>query len=130
MKAVPPSSTNGIGRCAECPSSTPLRPDPERLQRAQSMQFDPPLDEGIREVVMRLVAGGVETFESCEGGPGHAFPEPTVRFHGQREEGFRALAAALQRGCQVGCLRRIWPVVDGEPTGPYWELTFVKEQRG
>jgi hypothetical protein len=25
---------------------------------------------------------GVETIESCEGGPGHAFPEPTVRLAG------------------------------------------------
>ena len=40
------------------------------------------LDEGIREAVAVLVANGVETFESCEGGPGHAFPEPTIRFEG------------------------------------------------
>ena len=27
--------------------------------------------------------------------PGHSYPEPTVRFHGQPEEGFRALTVAL-----------------------------------
>ena len=31
---------------------------------------------------------GIETFESCPGGPGHAYAEPTVRFYGDRSEGF------------------------------------------
>lgn len=30
------------------------------------------LDDGIREYVRILVTSGVETFESCEGGEGHA----------------------------------------------------------
>ncbi len=25
-----------------------------------------------------LRSGGIETFESCQGGPGHSFPDPTV----------------------------------------------------
>jgi len=75
-------------------------------------------------MVRALAAVGVETFESCEGGPGHAYAEPTVRFHGDRGEGLRALAAALSCGLLVRDLRRVWPVVSGEPTGPYWELTF------
>jgi len=74
--------------------------------------------------VVVLAAYGVETFESCQGGAGHAYPEPTVRFHGHRSEGFRALAAALERGLSVRSLRRIWAVNEGEPTGPYWELVF------
>jgi hypothetical protein len=60
--------------------------------------YDPPLDPGIRAAVETLCAAGVETFESCEGGHGHAYPEPTVRFHGQSAEGFRALSAAMQAG--------------------------------
>lgn len=67
----------------------------------------------------------METFESCEGGIGHAFPEPTVRFHGDHSEGYRAVAAAMQAGLPVAELRRVWPVLDGELTGPSWELTFV-----
>jgi hypothetical protein len=66
----------------------------------------------------------IETFESCEGGADHAYPEPTVRFHGQPEEGFRAYAAAIERGLPVNALRRIWTVVDGELNGPEWEMTF------
>lgn len=90
------------------------------------MTFHPPLDPGIRNAVLALRAANIETFESCDGSEGHSYPEPTVRFHGDRTEGFRALAAALQAGLRVAELRRTWPVHDGEPTGPYWELTFAR----
>lgn len=88
-------------------------------------ECDPPVDAGIEEAVTVLRAAGVETFESCEGGPEHAYPEPTVRFHGNQAEGFRALAAAMHGGLRVAELRRVWPLLDGEPTGPWWELTFA-----
>jgi hypothetical protein len=88
--------------------------------------FSSPLDAGIREAVLALRSGGIETFESCEGGPGHAYPEPTVRFHGPQSEGFKALALALQHNLRVLGLRRVWPIVDREPTGPWWELTFLR----
>jgi hypothetical protein len=86
--------------------------------------FDPPLDAGIAHAVHALRTAGVETFESCQGGEGHAYAEPTIRFHGDVAEGFRALSAAMQAGLRVGELRRVWPVLEGEPTGPWWELTF------
>jgi len=85
----------------------------------------PHLDQGIAPAVRILMQAGIETFESCQGGPGHAYAEPTVRFHGQRDAGFRALAVALQYGLKVTDLRRVWPVIDGEPTGPWWELVFA-----
>lgn len=84
------------------------------------------LDPGIEPIVRTLVDAGIETFESCQGGAGHAYPEPTVRFHGDRSEGFRALAVALQHGLRVLDLRRIWSIQDGEPNGPYWEITFLR----
>ena len=90
-------------------------------------EFNSPLDEGIKRAVHALVDGGIETFESCEGGSGHAFPEPTVRFHGNHAEGFRALSVAMQAGLRVSELRRVWPVLDQEPTGPCWELTFTPQ---
>lgn len=86
--------------------------------------YDSPLDAGVASYVEALVAGGIETFESCQGGQGHCYAEPTVRFHGERPEGFRALAVALHAGLPVRELRRVWPVVEGDPTGPWWELTF------
>ena len=87
--------------------------------------FEPPLDAGIEPIVMALRDAGVETFESCEGGPGHSYPVPTVRFHGHREEGFRALALVMQRGICVTAVRRVWDVIEGEPTGPHWEMVFL-----
>jgi hypothetical protein len=90
------------------------------------MSLDPmPFDPGIRRAVEVLQAAGIETFESCQGGSGHCFPEPTVRFHGGHVEGFRAFAAAAELGLPVRALQRIWPIIDGAPTGPWWELTFI-----
>lgn len=92
--------------------------------RTYTPSEDAQLDAGISEIVCALRANGVETFESCQGGEGHTYAEPTVRFYGDRSEGLRALAAALRMELPVIDLRRVWPVIDGEPTGPWWELTF------
>lgn len=91
-------------------------------------KYDPELDPGIRREVLILNGVGIETFESCEGGPGHAYPEPTVRFRGDHSEGYRALAAAIQNGLPVAELRRVWCMLDGELNGPYWELTFTRRR--
>ena len=68
--SVEASVRKGYG---EAPNSSP--PVPGRL------------DRGIRKAVERLRASQIETFESCEGGAGHAFPEPTIRFYGTPEAG-------------------------------------------
>ncbi len=86
--------------------------------------YSPPLDPGIKRYVEVLNDRGVETFESCQGGKGHSYPEPTIRFSGDRTEGFRAFAIAQQHAFPVHALRRTWPIVDGDPTGPCWELVF------
>lgn len=111
--------------CDKCPTKTPFRPDVEKLQRARDLYFEPPLDEGIRDIVMILLANGVETFESCEGGSGHSFPWPTVRFEGASSEGLRALSVAIANGLPVDSLRRAWGVIDGSIHGPWWEMTFM-----
>jgi hypothetical protein len=118
-------SAKGQTRCEHCPGRTPLRPDPASVQRARELKFEPPLDEGIREIVITLAANGVETFESCEGGRGHSFPEPTVRFEGASSEGLRALSVALENGLPVSKLRRTWGIIDGLIHGPWWEMTFL-----
>lgn len=84
------------------------------------------LDKGIKDYVEILLAEGIETYQSCEGGEGHSFPEPTVQFSGDRSEGFRALAVALQNGLPVSAVRRVWSIEDGEPVGPDWEIIFWK----
>lgn len=88
---------------------------------------DHQLDAKIAPYVEVMRNAGVETFESCQGGNGHAYPEPAIRFHGDRSEGYRALAIAMQNGLPVAELRRVWPINDGEPTGPWWELTFQRD---
>lgn len=88
-------------------------------------KYDPPLDTGIAAAVIALNQANVETFESCEGGKGHAFPEPTVRFHGEKSEGYRAAAALLSAGLPVSELRRVWVLIDGDLTGPHWEVTLT-----
>lgn len=89
-----------------------------------SARWLPELGPGIAPYVDALRAEGVETFESCEGGDGHAYAEPTVIFAGEREEGFRALAVALRHRFPVQAVRRYWVIVDGEPSGPALEMTF------
>ncbi|GAH43475.1 unnamed protein product [marine sediment metagenome] len=88
------------------------------------LEFSPPLDDGIRLAVELLCKVGIETYESCEGGEGHAYTEPTIRFHGDRSEGFKVLAIALQHNLPVARLSRLWTIQDGEPTGPTWEIVF------
>ena len=92
---------------------------------AMKREYDPPLDPGIAPMVELLWEHGVETYESCQGGSGHAFLEPSVRFEGGRAAGFKALAVAIDHGQPVNELRRVWSMIDGEPDGPFWELTFV-----
>jgi hypothetical protein len=84
------------------------------------------LDRGIRKTVELLRANGVETCESCEGSHGHAFREPTVVFYGTPDAGWRALSVCLAHGLPVLALRRSWPINYGEPSGPYWEITFKR----
>jgi hypothetical protein len=82
------------------------------------------LDPKIRRVVRPLNENGIETFESCDGGTGHAFYEPTVRFFGERSQGFKALSIAIEHGLRASELRRYYSIQDGEPVGPHWEMTF------
>lgn len=82
------------------------------------------LDKGIAREVLILREAGIETFASCEGGKGHPYPEPTIRFGGVRSDGFKALAVAMVNGLSVASLRRVWTIEEGEPQGPFWELVF------
>lgn len=90
-------------------------------------EYSPPLDSGIEPYVTILASAGIETYESCQGGEGHSYTEPTVRFYGSHAEGFRALSVALQHNLPVASLKRLWTVEDGEPVGPTWELVFWRK---
>ena len=86
--------------------------------------IDMPVDQGIRYAVLMLRSQGIDTIESCEGGAGHAFPEPTVRFNGGAWEGYRVFAIAMEHGLPVLHLRHVHDVVDGRLGPPCWEMTF------
>jgi len=91
--------------------------------------LDMPLDAGIRVAVLILRRYGVETFESCEGGNGHPFPDPTIRFYGSPWAGYRAFAVAMEHGLPVFALQLEYGVDNGQLTGPYWRLVFKPEVR-
>lgn len=86
----------------------------------------PELDPGIAEIVNKLRAHGVDTYESCEAGDGHHFPEPTVRFHCGLGGEWQALGVALMLDLPVVTLRQFWRISrqTGAPEGPEWEMTF------
>src|SRR6185437_11899146 len=83
------------------------------------------LDPGIRHYVLILRSQGIETCQSCQGGPGHAYLEPTIEFYGDKSAGPKAVAAALVHGLPVSDLRREWNIRDGEMNGPIWTITFT-----
>lgn len=85
---------------------------------------DMDIDAGIRRWVLILRSKGVETFEACQGGSGHAMPEPTIKFHGSSWAGYHAFAVAMEHGLPVLHLRRVYGVGDGQLEGPWWEITL------
>ena len=89
---------------------------------------DGSIDAGIARFVKVLRDAGIETCGSCESGEGHIYPRPQVQFYGGQAEGFRALAVALQAQLPVRTLNRYWSIIDGEPTGPHWQLIFWERE--
>jgi len=113
MKARCPIQSLNVTRGSQSHERLPSPPVPGKL------------DIGIRKAVERLQSCGIETFESCEGGPNHSYPEPTIRFYGTPEAGWRAVGICLAHGLPIAQLRRVWSVLDAsEPTGPHREITF------
>jgi len=97
-------------------------------KRAPTLPVPGKLDPGIKRAVELLQAHNIETYESCQGGPGHCYPEPTVRFYGTPEAGWRAASVCLTYGLPIDALRRAWSVQDGiELVGPHWEITFRRQ---
>jgi len=88
------------------------------------------IDPGIEYELRILRDNGIETTESCQGGQGHPFPEPTIRFCGGRAAGFKAVGIAITYGLKMSELRRVWDMQDGELTGPQWEITFYALHSG
>ena len=105
---------------------------PAQIRERESLEsfaplVDMELDAGIRHAVLVLRRAGIETYESCSGEPGHAFCEPTVRFHGGPAAAYRAYAAAIECGLPVFALRPVcFQIENGQLAGPFGEITFLQ----
>jgi hypothetical protein len=86
------------------------------------------LDAGIRFAVRVLHAAGFETCQSCQGGKGHPYPDPTIEMvsTGDDAMGFGALAALQAYGLPVADISIRWPVRNGLPYERLWAITFYK----
>jgi hypothetical protein len=97
------------------------------------------LDLGIAPAVEILNRHGFITFESCQGGEGHCFHEPTVRFFGSEFDLIRAYEVCSCYGLNVYQAKRVYLKEDvymnniseqAMPIGIAWgkpfnELVFV-----
>jgi hypothetical protein len=86
------------------------------------------LDPGIRFAVRVLHVAGFETCQSCQGGKGHAYSEPTIEMRALADDavGFGAIAALQQYGLPVADVSIVWPLRNGLPYEKLWRITFFK----
>lgn len=87
------------------------------------------LDRGIRFAVRVLHAHGVETGQSCEGGKGHAYFEPTIEFRADADDalGFEALSHLQMYALPVSAVAIHWHIFRGLPFEKLWRITFWKK---
>lgn len=96
-------------------------------------------DEEIKPVVELLNRHGFITFESCQGGKGHWFDKPTIRFEGSEFDLIRAYQLCEIHGLNVLDGKRVYTKTNvynekGASIGENWdtpfnELIFVKSDR-
>jgi len=82
--------------------------------------------DGVTLASRILREAGVKVFESCHGTPNPCRHKPFVRFHGEPDDGLRALDIAMRRGLPVNRLNHCYEVNDGTTCGPYWELELLR----
>ena len=113
------------GPCSDMHGPAPVITEQDDLE-GFAPSVDLPLDAGIRRAVLILRRAGVETFESCQGGDGHAFAEPTIKFHGNAWAGYKAFAVAMENGLPAARIQYVWHEVDTQLAGPWWEIVFSR----
>lgn len=86
------------------------------------------LDPGIRFAVKVLHAHGIDTCQSCEGGPGHSYPAPTVDMRGSAHEqpAFAALHHLETYGLEVTSVAQVWNVAQGRIHEVVWRVELRK----
>lgn len=86
------------------------------------------LDERIRDAVMVLREAGVDTFASCQGGPGHMFRLPTIRFQGDEWAARLAIRVLAKNGYAADEVRHY--LADeylSKLSDEFWEITLAPE---
>ena len=80
------------------------------------------LDQRIRRPVRALHDFGIDTIDSCEGGPGHMRSVPTIRFRGDETVARYAIAALAWWGYACVELRKCWLLFPDTRPGAEWEV--------
>jgi len=88
---------------------------------AETVPWDD-LDQGIIAAVHALADYGVETFSSCQAGPGHGAMMPEVLFRGGEHAGLWAVWLLETQGFKVQSLARYWDLDHGLPREPFWQV--------
>ena len=99
------------------------------------MEYSKYIDPLILPAVEILNRHGFDTFESCQGGEGHCYPEPTVRFNGSEFDLIRAYEICKCYNLTVLAAKRVFrktEVYKNDATSigivwdnPFNEITFV-----
>lgn len=80
------------------------------------------MDPGIRYPVRLLHAHGIPTNESCQGGEGHAFHDPSIVM--QEGRAFEAMNQLERCGIPVREVVSRWSVDDGVPNERSWVVVL------
>jgi len=70
------------------------------------------IDDGIKKAVIILRENDFETFASCQGGEGHCYEDPTIRFYGNEFDLIRAWETCTLNGLEVFEAKRVFRKVD------------------
>ncbi len=82
------------------------------------------VDKGISRYVDIFLNNGIETYQSCQGGPGHCYSMPTIEFYGNIGTGWKVLQICLDFELPIVMLSQFWDIKDNQPIGPYWRVEF------
>lgn len=84
------------------------------------------IDPGILAALHALADYGIDTFASCQGGPGHGAygSMPVILFHGDENAGLYAVWLLETAGFRVWELSRHWDLDHGQPRQPWWRATM------
>jgi hypothetical protein len=84
------------------------------------------IDPQIVAALHALADHEIDTFSSCQGGPGHPGygGMPVILFHGDDHAGSWAVWLLETQGFKVQTLSRHWDLNHGLPRAPFWQVTL------